>query len=51
MLHNLQCKKLRNNFGDFRHAWVHITQVNTQEIKGLAMKWIQQAQKSVGGII
>jgi len=33
-IHNLQRKKLCDNLGDFRHVWEHITQVNTEEIKG-----------------
>jgi len=50
-IHKLYWKKLRDNLGDFRHAWEHITQVNTEEIKGWVVKWIQQAQNSVEGII
>jgi len=46
-IYNLQWKKLCDNLGDFRHAWEHITEVNTEEIKGWVVKWIQQAQNSV----
>jgi len=33
-VYNLQWKKLRENLGDFRHAWEQIT----QEIKGWVVK-------------
>ena len=37
--------------GDFRHAWEFISQANTEEINGWVVKWTQQAQNNVEGIL
>ena len=44
-------KELRDNLGDFRHAWEHTTHENTEELNRYIVKCIQHAQKSVKGML